>query len=190
MEISTGDRKTRERSQKLFSCRRMWALYAENDDYVTRSYLLGGAVNQRRRPQISCLPHAHLGVLFRPRRICVCPCKLLDVPERKSVPAKSHENIPFLDFLPSNFLDDLIGYDNFVPDVVVNLLTQFVFCLQSRFTRKMHTGHRYQSGCGLEMMITILTSCSGKSISEPLISSLSWRIAFPIVTDMGREFTR
>lgn len=35
-----------------------------------------------------------------------------------------------------------------------------------------------------------LTSCSGRSMSVLLISSLSCRIALPIVTDMGLAATR
>ena len=35
-----------------------------------------------------------------------------------------------------------------------------------------------------------LTSCSGRSMSEPLISSFNCRIALPIVTDIGRAATR
>ena len=41
-----------------------------------------------------------------------------------------------------------------------------------------------------DKLIGELTSCSGRSMSDPLISSFNCRIALPIVTDIGRAATR
>jgi hypothetical protein len=95
-------------------------------------------------------------------------------------PGVGQHDIAIMNLLHCSLLNDLISNDNPISDVVVYFVAERILCLQAK------SGHREnQRTWGAER-----TSCSGRSISEPLISNLSRRIALPIVTDIGRADTR
>jgi len=92
----------------------------------------------------------------------------------------SQNNIAILDFLPRKLFYDLVSEHYTITNVIVDILTEVILCLLKFIISNILVNRK-------EIWST---SCSTMSMSILLILSLSSRMAFPIVTDMGRADTK
>lgn len=92
----------------------------------------------------------------------------------------SKNNIAILDFLPCELFYDLVSEHYTIANIIVDILTEVILCL-SNLNISNTLVNRKENW---------FTSCSTMSMSILLILSLRSRMAFPIVTDMGRADTK
>lgn len=95
----------------------------------------------------------------------------------KIAPSICEDNVTIMYFIDAQLLNDLIGKDDTIANEMVYSFAQKVFCLRNSTNDSISYAEKFRRR---------LTSCSGRSISNILISYLSWRIAFPMLTDIGR----